>query len=93
VLSLTEALNALPGTADAIAARLGAQGCRGARENAEHCPIANWLRTLGFVGPYVAPDYIVVDQEERSVPTPGPVADFTIRFDDGEWPELVADDA
>ena len=92
MLSLTEALAALPDTADAIAARLGAHGCRGARENAEYCPVANWLRTLGFTGQYVAPDYIVVDQEARSVPTPGPVADFAERFDSGEWPELVLDD-
>lgn len=92
MLSLAEALAALPDTADGIAAHLHAKGIRGVRENAEYCPIANWLRTLGFVGPYVAPDYIAVDQESWSVPTPGPVADFATRFDRGEWPELVLDD-
>lgn len=90
-LSLSQALAALPEDPVAIAARLGAQGCRGIRENNECCPIANYLTGLGFVGAWVDPEQIAVDDEDYPVDTPPAVGEFVNRFDKGDWPELVSD--
>ncbi len=97
MLSLAEALAALPDTADGIAAHLRAKGIRGVRENPDCCPIANYLSgTGGLYGPDVDPSRIDAFTDEgdaEQVCTPAHIAEFVRRFDDGEWPELVLDDA
>jgi hypothetical protein len=93
VLSLTEALAALPGTADAIAAHLAAKGIRGVRNSDKCCPIANYLTGAGFscvsVGGTSA--FARDDRQDYWEWTTDAVAGLVERFDAGEWPELVAD--
>jgi hypothetical protein len=93
VLTLPEALAALPSHPDAIAARLGAYGIRGVRGDSCNCPVVHYLTGLGF-------DAVVVDEDTavaraggvtQSARTPHAVAEFILGFDGGAWPELVSD--
>jgi len=90
VLSLTEALAALPGTADDIAAMLIEADCQGSRRDGRCCPMANYLSRLGFEA-FVQPDYVQADGVTPD--TSQELREFVERFDEGEWPELVVDDA
>lgn len=96
VLSLAEALAALPDTADAIAAHLAAAGVKGVPENGECCPVANYLTGLDFdrvsvtLSRIQSRDY--PDSRLADIRTPPPVQAFVRRFDAGEWPELVLAD-
>lgn len=89
MLSLEQALAALPGTADAIAAHLAALGIRGERKDGRCCPMANYLSRLGFEAPFVQPDYVEASGETLTFPPE--LREFVDRIDDGEWPELVAE--
>jgi hypothetical protein len=95
VLSLAEALAALPTTADDIAAHLHAKGIRGLRRRAGCCPVANYLVGAGFdeatVGPTEIHAWTEGSGELESV-TPWWLTDFIVRFDEGDFPELVLDD-
>lgn len=94
MLSLAEALAALPDTADGIAARFAEQGIRGVPRDSYCCPVANYLTGKGFVAAAVGDIRIeAVDEDcgcEEAV-TPKPVADFLKKFDSRAWPELVTD--
>lgn len=99
VLSLAEALAELPDTADGIAAMLTEKGIRGERRRAACCPVANYLVGVGFEEASVGPTQIEVwsddgdiDPDEMEAVTPWWVTEFIIRFDGGEWPELVLND-
>lgn len=93
MLSLAEALAAMPDTADGIADRLAELGIRGARKDDFCCPIANYLkRTANVVDPAVDAGFVeglVENGEEVVCGTSEAVADFVLRFDLGAWPELV----
>lgn len=91
MLSLAEALAALPDTADGIAAHLLARGIRGARQNAECCPIANYLTGEGFTRVYVIETEASAEEQWLCVDLPASVTEFIDRIDDGEWPELVSE--
>lgn len=96
MLSLAEALAALPGTADDIAAHLHEQGVRGVPDIGECCPIANYLTGLGFDRVSVTLSRVQARPPDRhldDVRTPWWIAEFVHRFDEGAWPELVVDDA
>jgi hypothetical protein len=96
VLSLAEALAALPGTANGIAAHLREQGIRGVRRAACRCPLTVYLTSLGFFRVSVGEIHIRAASDSASgdyVVTPGRIVEFTERFDSGEWPELVLVDA
>jgi hypothetical protein len=91
VLSLARALAELPDTADSIAVMLIEADCQGSPRNGRRCPMANYLRRLGFPTPFVQPDYV---QLGGDMPSTSPhLREFIERFDDGEWPELAAPDA
>jgi len=94
VLSLAQALAALPDTADGIAAHLTAQGIRGRRGSACTCPFASYLTSLGLADPVVSVLGIgaLIDGKHRRVPIRSAALEFVRRFDGGEWPELVLDD-
>lgn len=98
MLSLAEALAALPDTADGIAARFAEQGYRGKVRWAGCCPVANYLTAAGFYEASVSPTRVHVwldaadDGPGGDVETPEHVNQFVCRFDAGEWPELVFDD-
>ena len=96
MLSLAEALAALPDTADDIAARLTAKGIRGVREASCNCPITNHLTGLGFHTVSVTLSRVIAtrpgDRHPSDVRMPWWIAEFVHRFDSGEWPELVLDD-
>lgn len=91
MLSLAEALAALPDTSDGIAAHLAAKGIRGVREMPGCCPVANYLTEAGFHLVEVNDDEVSADEERRCIDTPANIASFVRRFDDGEWPELVSE--
>lgn len=90
MLSLAEALAALPDTAAGIAEMLIEADCQGAQRDGRCCPMANYLSRLGFTDAFVQPDYV---QAGASMPDTSPeLREFVERFDDDEWPELVLDD-
>jgi hypothetical protein len=96
VLSLDQALAELPDTADGIAAYFIEQECRGKRRHASCCPVANYLTGIGYDDATVSRFDINVwtddsDIDEMEAATPEQVAEFVERFDQGEWPELIAD--
>lgn len=94
MLSLAEALAALPETADGIAAHLTAKGVRGVPGDGCDCPISNYLTAYGFRRVWVTPAWMRAYPEpdvRQTVETPTRIADFVIRFDRGEFPELVLD--
>jgi hypothetical protein len=91
-LTLRQALDELPDTADGIAAYFTEQECRGRRKHITCCPVANYLAGTGLDGvPDVDSAYIGLFTDGRvvsSAKTPPHIAEFVARFDDGEWPEL-----
>lgn len=89
MISLEQALSELPDTADEIARMLIEADCQGRMRNGKCCPMANYLTRLGFVEPFVQPDYVQVNG--AMPPTSSALEDFVERFDEGEWPELVSD--
>lgn len=96
MLSLAEALAALPDTADGIAAHLTALGIRGVRFDGCNCPVTNYLTGLGFDGIDVDETRVRRRTEPRRserVAASDAMSNFVRRFDRGEWPELVLDDA
>lgn len=91
--TLAEALAALPTTADGIATQLRNKGIQGVRTDSCNCPITNYLTSLGFGLVDVDPGLIEAeggDGFEVEVTPPG-ISEFIVRFDGGEWPELVSD--
>lgn len=88
-LSLEQALAELPDTADGIAAYLTEQDCRGKRDDGTCCPLANYLRGIGFLAPHVDPDVAFEGvHDAATVRLPTGARRFVARFDEGEWPQL-----
>lgn len=97
MLSLAEALAALTGTADDIAAHLTTLGRLGIPGDGCNCPITNYLTGLGFDRVYVGESAICAAAGPGAprvcVVTPARIAEFVVRFDAFEWLDLVLDDA
>lgn len=93
MLTLEQALAALPDTADRIAARFAADGIKGTRKDDGCCPVAVYLTSVGLASPEVTENVIAVggDDEDLFEFTPEHVVEFIQRFDNGAWPELVSD--
>lgn len=82
-----DALDELGGTADIVAARLLAEGCRGRRMKGESCPVANYLKMMFDLGAAVcAQSACLWSGPECDLPPA--VASFVSRFDAGEFPDL-----
>lgn len=97
VLTLAQALAALPLAADGIASHLIALGCRGVRDDCCCCPVTNYLTGLGFDRVQVGARWIVARNSAagrtEQAATPNHIRKFVYRFDAGDWPELVLNDA
>lgn len=95
-LDLLEALHELGGDSDEVAESLRKQGIKGLRGEHCHCPVANYLKSRGFGGEvwgYPGPSvFRYVSTDVAVVGTPEPVFNFIRRFDDEEFPDLVAEE-
>lgn len=96
VLTLSEALAALPKTADGIATFLAERGIKGVRKDDCICPIAQYLTGFGSWewSPEVGCNYIAAEDDDGEgfrESTPEHVTEFIVRFDGGAWPDLVAE--
>lgn len=84
MLTLEQALAALPDTANEIAVHLYGLGVRGVREDDCACPIAMYLKGLGFervkVDRFQIEVWSTEHGDEDATPSKG-VADFIRRFD------------
>ena len=79
-----------------VAKTLEAKGCFGNMNSNSHCPIANFLRKETGEKPYVSPDYICLEKDNREFDNtlseeyiPVAIEVFILRFDEGEFPELL----
>lgn len=91
MLTLQEALSALPDTADGIAEFLRERQIRGVAGSACQCPLAAYLLACGLRDPIVSRTGIRVRGTygwEKRDPRVA-VMEFMARFDGGEWPELA----
>ena len=87
-------LGILGNSADAVAEKLGYLEVTGNRQSSNTCPIANFLKDVGFgfvsVGPYTAS--VQWDDGDLSmtdgVTLPAPVREFIAKFDDRQYPDL-----
>lgn len=90
-------LDELGASADEVAAVLLYRGIRGKIQNAESCPIANFLGCKGLQEVDVhssALGYLEgictwAGDDGALAPLPPGVRDFIVEFDNGEHPELV----
>lgn len=93
--NVLDALTRLGETTEDVYRTLAAGGYAGVRKYADMCPVANYLRsTLGTEYQYsVFTSTIVSDEHSREpyavVKTPDPVYSFVLRFDDGQYADLV----
>lgn len=88
--SVQEALDALPKTADEIAALFEREGIKhnGGDTLAICCPLAVYLaRECGRVV-YVTPSDACIIAERRDIPLPDAVYDFRCRYDAMRYPNL-----
>jgi hypothetical protein len=99
---VTSLLLTLGGTADEVAARLRAHGCRGFRCGSMPCPVIRYvyrdfddgsLTLIYEPAPEMEPrpgyfDLRLPTGQCNKVVIPTPVATFLSRFDDGAYPDL-----
>ena len=92
-MGVQEALADLGSTADEVAASLRYRGIKGSIDDPCGCPIANYIKSLGYgyasVGggfAYAARDDIRLATE--CLPLPGPVQQFIRAFDNRAYPDL-----
>lgn len=78
---------ALDDLGDDVAGRLIELGIKGKKHQRFNCPIANYLKRLGFNGVEVGISEI--DYCRAPHRTPVNVQHFIEKFDGGEYPELV----
>lgn len=84
------------GSTDAIAWELEAQGIKATRDNAYFCAIAQYLGNPSYSDAGVPPvavkqSRVICFKDAAVVQTPALVADFIDKFDQGEYPALVAE--
>ena len=91
-----EALGELGKNVGEVAESLRASGIRGVPNDPGCCPIACYLRGKGQQDLYVRGYEILLlgvrGEKLSKVPIPGPVGFFIERFDNGFYPELVAEE-
>lgn len=85
--NLHTCLDELGRTEAEVVAKLKALGIKGAKRSAAHCPIAEYLVSLGFGGVTVS-GTATTDTQRGWLPDP--VRAFALSFDDGKYPELDA---
>ena len=79
---------------DDIAAELKALGIKGFCGDAEHCPLANYIRDItGAAWVSVGPIGIFASayDDDSRVRLPANAHDFIEKFDNREYPELIKD--
>lgn len=85
--NLYTCLDELGQTEAEVVAKLKQLGIKGARRSACHCIIAEYLVSLGFSGVTVG---TTVTTDTQRAWLPEHVQTFAMHFDDGKYPELVA---
>ena len=97
---LEKLLAELPDTADGIAAYLQQKGIKGLRNSYTRCPLVNWINQAEVTWPgihgYISADYkstwFIIDDPQILFPkvegSPA-VLEFSLKFNRGEYPELV----
>jgi hypothetical protein len=91
---LFDLLDSLGGSSSVVASRLLAEGCRGRRHDACHCPLVAFVRRHVGPGTWVAAGPNVMNVtwfstgEHASTAYPPAVAEFIKRFDAREFPDL-----
>jgi hypothetical protein len=88
-------LGTLGDTSDQIAAAFVAKGIKGETGSAYRCPVAKWLiAETGCREAEVDQADVCVRRDGGGslwVTPPEPVADFIVRFDEGDYPDLIAE--
>jgi hypothetical protein len=84
--AILAALAKLGATEAEVVATLVAGGWRGKPVDGCKCPVAVYLAAMGF--DVVIDPMVVTLEDGDEVPTPDPVADFILAFDNGEHEEL-----
>lgn len=94
IADLAAEMARLGGTPEQVAATLADLHVSGQPRNACACPVANFVKGLGFKAALVGLRSVSgsTDGESFDVEAPAGVAviEFARRFDEGEWPELVS---
>lgn len=87
---LRELLEGLGDNPNDIAGRLLDAGIQGQRDEAESCPIANWLRQETGGEPVVTQTYVelALDDGDLEITTPPAMRAFIQHFDFRQFPEL-----
>lgn len=88
-MKLTNDLTALGDTEQAVAKKLEELDCKGTHDSLD-CPIANYLKRLGYEDIDVCPDDVFASKDNMplGIETPLPVSNFITTFDDGGYPSL-----
>lgn len=100
---IKEALTELGATPRDVGLKLVALGCRGVREEGDDCPVFHYLtevKGIDYIERVVVHEVWLVDDDldgadplaeadpSTRVPTPEPVREFIVAFDEGQWPDL-----
>lgn len=83
-------LSVLGSTPDQVAATLVSKGIKGEPMRVCFCPIANYLKSIGYITPYT--DSMGAGAGDIYSPVPEAVSLFIMAFDDGEFAELALGD-
>lgn len=99
-------LERLGRTSDEVAQTLRAGGWRGIQEEPARCPVSVYLYANGIHGevyPAIEPDEdsdgdnhyqpAHVDMDGTTVPLTDAVHEFVVRYDNGDYPDLVLEEA
>jgi hypothetical protein len=89
--NLVDDLQLLGDTPDEIAELLNDLDIKGDRRTNDSCPIVNYLEVRGYSYPKVTQTYVSCFQGNLFLRITMPVHNFIVRFDNGKFPELIAD--
>jgi len=93
-MNLKADLEALGSTEQEVAATLKAKGIRGLRDYSWGCPVANYLKSLGYQVEMVLDDHVCADIVDGclfkrfNACTPPAIKAFILAFDRRDYPEL-----
>lgn len=88
---LTNQLTALGGTRDEVAQTLTDGGYRGRMSDSSECPVARYLKSLGYLvsSTFMYTSVMTADGDSVMITTPTAVIKFMAEFDRGAYPRLV----